>query len=385
MDKLSFYVLVAGMLMAIAFMIHRHEAHTHRYNQTNRNNTNRNNISIDIHQVILRRLHNSEHPILWVHVDREYNSRNWSSFGSRSSFEVNQPYMYFCVRSIIRHCSDSFTICLIDDNSFAKMLPGWNHDMTRIPEPSKSRMRSMGICSLLYEYGGLVVPSSFVCLKDLYPLYARTNLGGGGAIVIGEKASGCGESTELGYCTDMGFIGAHRGNETMKRLIEHIDETITTDLTAQPAFDGYISNFLSQEHVINVNVVQARLLGRETIDNKPILLEQLLGNNNIEFADNMFGIWVPGNEILTRTKYSWYARLSEKQVLESNVTLSKYILVSVAPSIKGNQRKEHYQGNRRSNTIKAQPDWVGFWTVPLDAPVYGLKPVYLGQHVLRAN
>ncbi len=31
-------------------------------------------------------------PILWVHVPYEYNSRNWLSFGSRSSFELNQPF-----------------------------------------------------------------------------------------------------------------------------------------------------------------------------------------------------------------------------------------------------------------------------------------------------
>ena len=34
----------------------------------------------------------SKKPILWIHVPYEYNSRKWLSFGSRSSFELNQPY-----------------------------------------------------------------------------------------------------------------------------------------------------------------------------------------------------------------------------------------------------------------------------------------------------
>ena len=32
-------------------------------------------------------------PILWMPVVYKYNSRNWSSFGSRSSYDLNQPYI----------------------------------------------------------------------------------------------------------------------------------------------------------------------------------------------------------------------------------------------------------------------------------------------------
>ena len=46
----------------------------------------------------------SKKPILWIHVPYEYNSRNWLSFGSRTSFNLNQPYLFLTVRSIIKHC-----------------------------------------------------------------------------------------------------------------------------------------------------------------------------------------------------------------------------------------------------------------------------------------
>ena len=36
----------------------------------------------------------SKKPILWIHVPYEYNSRRWLSFGSRSSIDLNQPYLY---------------------------------------------------------------------------------------------------------------------------------------------------------------------------------------------------------------------------------------------------------------------------------------------------
>ena len=58
----------------------------------------------------------SKKPILWIHIPYEYNTRQWVSFGSRSSFDLNQPYLYLTIRSIIKHCEDSFTICIFDDN-----------------------------------------------------------------------------------------------------------------------------------------------------------------------------------------------------------------------------------------------------------------------------
>ena len=92
----------------------------------------------------------SKKPILWIHVPYEYNSRNWLSFGSRSSFDLNQPYLYLTVRSILKQCDDSFTICIIDDSSFKRLIPGWNINMTTISDPILSNIRMMGLMKLLY-------------------------------------------------------------------------------------------------------------------------------------------------------------------------------------------------------------------------------------------
>ena len=46
-------------------------------------------------------LSKSKKPILWIHVPYEYNSRKWQNFGSRSSFELNQPYLYLTVKKTV--------------------------------------------------------------------------------------------------------------------------------------------------------------------------------------------------------------------------------------------------------------------------------------------
>ena len=39
-------------------------------------------------------------PIIWIYVPHNYNARNWLSFGSRSSYDTNEPYMNLTIKSI---------------------------------------------------------------------------------------------------------------------------------------------------------------------------------------------------------------------------------------------------------------------------------------------
>ena len=67
-------------------------------------------------------LDKSKKPILWIHIPHEYNSRHWLSFGSRSTDQLNQPYLYLTVKTIIKCCDESFNIVMIDDGSFEKLI-----------------------------------------------------------------------------------------------------------------------------------------------------------------------------------------------------------------------------------------------------------------------
>jgi hypothetical protein len=40
-------------------------------------------------------------------------------------------------------------------------------------------------------------------------------------------------------------------------------------------------------------------------------------------------IYIPADEILKRTNYKWFARLSEKQALAADTLISKHLLVSL--------------------------------------------------------
>ena len=116
-------------------------------------------------------LHGHNRPKLWIHTKYEINARKWKDFYSRNTTDLNQPYIHLTIKTIIDHCGDDFNICLIDDQTFSKLLPSWDIDISTLAEPIKSHFRELGLAQLIYYYGGMVVPNSFICKKNLKPLY----------------------------------------------------------------------------------------------------------------------------------------------------------------------------------------------------------------------
>ena len=65
-------------------------------------------------------------------------------FGSRSSEELNQDYLYLTLRSIIDKCSDYFHVILIDDDSFDTLLEDWNVDLKKVGNVTKRKYKMFG-------------------------------------------------------------------------------------------------------------------------------------------------------------------------------------------------------------------------------------------------
>ena len=316
----------------------------------------------------------SKKPIIWIHIPYEYNSRNWISFGSRSSMELNQPYLYLTAKSIINHCGKSFRICMIDDNSFSKIIPNWKVNMKTISNPILDNMRLLAMTKLLYIYGGMVVPLSFVCSQNLITMYERgTNHD---KMFVCQNIDRNITSTSFEFYPDLHFCGAKKENKVVANLIDFMQRTMSNDFTAESVFLGdfnrWINKHIENDKIVMINGIE---VGVKNMEDSPIYLEDLLSDNFIDFYSNMYGIWIPSKEILLRRKYEWFGRLSAKQVLQSNTILSKYMLLANTPDMEGTTIEP----------LKEKPNWVGFWKVPSQAPYWGVKPNYLGNHLLKGN
>jgi hypothetical protein len=317
----------------------------------------------------------SKKPILWIHIPYEYNSRHWLNFGSRSSLELNQPYLYLTVRSIIKNCDESFTICIIDDSSFQKLLPNWNVNMKTISDPILSNMRMLGISKLLYVYGGVNCPISFLCFKDLHSLYQKGT--SHNKMFVCETIDRNITSNELDFYPNVSFYGAPKENEQMRELCNFIQRIISYDYTADTTFLGTFDKWVMRKiHNGKINLIEGSEIGTKTVDGEQILIDDLMSNYYLNLCSNTYGILIPANDILNRNKFEWFARMSQKQVLESNTIIGNYMLLSVSPE------KGILEPLEPSINKEVENKFVGFWRAPLQ-DVYGLKQIYVSDNTTK--
>ena len=256
-------------------------------------------------------------PILWVHIEFEKNARSWESFASRTSDNLNQPYQYLTIRNIIEHCGESFNVCLIDDDSFIKIVPEWRTKVEHLPRPLRTHMRDLALATVLHIYGGFLIPSAFICFHDLRSLYdahlEKAN------VVIGELRTVSSLAAEKQYSPSTKMMGCRKFDPVMKEYMDRLMD-----------FTGETTRWWMSKQAANptaVSVIPAEELGVKTTTNKPVLIEELLADQDIPLSPTAAGIYIPEHDILKRSKFQWFARLSPSQVLESHTLIGKYLLV----------------------------------------------------------
>ena len=267
-------------------------------------------------------------PILWIHVEFDKNARSWESFGSRTSDNLNQPYQYLTIRNIIETCGESFNVCLIDDDSFIKIIPEWRTKVEHLPRPLRSHMRELALSTILHIYGGFLIPSSFICFYDLRSLY-DAHLGSAN-VIIGELRSTTSLASEKQYSPSTKIIGCKKFDPVMKEFMDYLMQITNRDHTQEMDFTGETTRWWlakQAESSAAVSIIPAEELGVKTTANKPVLIEELLSDIDITLSPTAAGLYIPEQEILKRSKYQWFARLSPKQVLESHTLIGKYLLV----------------------------------------------------------
>jgi hypothetical protein len=250
-------------------------------------------------------------PYLWIHAQGELNARSWESFGSRSSTKLNQPYLYFTIKSIADRCKESFNVFLIDDASFAKLVPGWSVKMDLLPSPLKERYRQFGLTSLLYEFGGVTVPASTLCLHDMQSLF-KASL---------QKSDAFTVETAVDH-PDPKFMGSAKKGDGIKKFRDMQGALLKKDLTAETDFMRTLATWCKA----NTHVVCGRNVGARKVCGSPVDLSELLGKNEVAFADFMCCLYLPADEILKRPKYAWFARMAVDQITMSDLMIAKYTL-----------------------------------------------------------
>lgn len=292
----------------------------------NDNDTEKNNVMINdylLKEITSNRL---KKPILWIHVPYKKNSRNWDSFYSRSNENINQDYIYICVKSIIDRCSDSFHVCIINDDSFEQLLPNWKIDMTLIDEPILGYMRTLGLMKLIYKYGGLLAPYSFVCYQDLINVYKNSN-----KPFFGEFMENSNLSDMTMLYPNYRFMGSTRENPVINEIIKSIEITIHNNTTDENNFNNSINRLIYEKIKNNeASLINADYLGVKTHNGEVMSLELFFSEKHISFNKNILGVYIPYDKILERHHFSWFAKANFDECINTNYNISYILKKSVS-------------------------------------------------------
>jgi hypothetical protein len=183
-------------------------------------------------------------------------------------------------------------------------------------------------------------------------------------------------STTHEFYADTSFMGSPKENPVMQELIDFMQRKVSSDYTAQAEFLGDFNRWCNTHAQRgHVTLIPGKLIGTKTMSDETILVDDLLSNDYIDLYPQAYGIYIPAKEILNRRHYEWFARLSPKQVLESNTIIGNYLLITNAPDAK-------QRGGEILEPLQTKPsNWVGFWKTPLYPGLYGQKPNFLGDNL----
>lgn len=271
-------------------------------------------------------------PVIWLYYDNsDINSRQWMDFGARSSRALNIPFLNLAYESIVKQNKDHYRIEVIGGLSgVAELLGGWDQlppglrdPISPVNEAELNYIRT----AILAKYGGLWLSPYTVCLKGFGILpndktvFFGTDLdetysGSAGTAVPGFRALWS-PKPEHPMFKEWAAVCYER--VAKKRGGEQIRGDAKWDFVR-----------FSQEYVATGIVVDPSAEGMRKKNGKRIQLEDLLAtgtDGNLPFDLCSYTVYIPfpWTELRDREIFGWFLRMSEKQIMESDIAV-KYLL-----------------------------------------------------------
>ena len=321
--NLTYYVFAVGLVLVANYV-------AMQYKQSFANETDNSAEMIQKYLLNENPVYNMHKPKLWIHTKYELNARKWRDFMSRTSNDLNQPYIHYTIQSVIDQNTEDFNICLIDDETFSKLIPDWDVDIVNQAEPTKSYIREIGLLRLVHIYGGMLVPNSFLCTKPLIDLY-KEGLAGKKPFVCEMVNRTCclaEHQKKMLFVPSTTFMGCAKGDATVGLLIEYLKYMLTKrfDFTDERNFVGDSTQWcIKAINAGDMNLVLGQKIGVKTAKRKTILVEELFEEQKLDLDKSCVGIYIPEEELKKRHKYNWFLYLSKEDLMRVNAAIVKYI------------------------------------------------------------
>lgn len=263
-------------------------------------------------------------PSLWWFVDDEVNSRKWWDFGSRTSRHPNRGYLQLALQCVEKTQSADFAIRpLIGRDAVSAVL---KEAGAVIPDTIDQMpvwlWRQWALSNLLSWKGGLaMVGDSVLCVGPSFgPLVKHESAATFGIFPDEARAlpgSTVGPAPWIGWSAKPQHVGWDSAAQTWMRLAV----AGPTSWTAAEARRQNLTVWDLQKEQ-GVSVLQAAEGGRRP-DGYERTMEDLLSSAadpadpKLKVGESVVYIPMDGDKLVRSYRYSWFVRMSTKQILES--------------------------------------------------------------------
>jgi hypothetical protein len=271
-------------------------------------------------------------PVIWLYYDMsDVNARSWSDFGARSSRALNIPFLNLCYESIVKKNKDKYRIEVIGGLAgVAELLGGWDQlppglrdSIAPVNEAEINYIRA----AILSRYGGLWLEPSTVCLKSFGELPEDKTVFFG--TDLDETYAGSAGTNVPGFRA----IWTPKPNHPMfKQWMDICYERVAHKRGGEQIRGDAKWDFvrLTTEHVSTGIVVDPAAEGLRKKNGKRIQLEDLLASNTegklpFDLCDYTVYVPFPWRELMDREAFGWFLRMSEAQIMESDLAV-KHLL-----------------------------------------------------------
>ena len=270
-------------------------------------------------------------PAIWLYYDNsDVNSRQWMDFGSRSSRALNIPFLNLCYETIVKQNQDKYRIEVIGGLSgVAELLGGWDKLPPGLRDPiapvNEAELNYIR-AAILARYGGLWLSPYSICLK--------------GFDILPDKVVFFGTDLDETYAGQNGTnVPGFRALWSPRPHHPMFDEwaLVTYSRVAQKRGGDQIRGDVKWDFIRFTNkyvgsgiIVDPAVEGMRKKDGKRIQLEDLLAtgtDGNLPFDVCGYTIYIPFPwiELRDREIFGWFLRMSEEQIMNSDISV-KYLL-----------------------------------------------------------
>jgi len=266
-------------------------------------------------------------PTIWLYYDTsDVNSRWWADFGARSTRVLNMPFLNLCYESIVAKNSAHYKIEIIGGLSdLASRLGGWD----ALPRGLRNPLANVGTAELnwiracvLAKWGGLWVHPASVSLQAFPEIpYEKVVFYG----TDGDESYSGPNGTAV---PSMYVMGAGRaGHPVFVQWADAAFQRLNAQGGGQQIRGDAKWDFVAYASTNPDTIVVPNGELSRKANGKRIQLEDLLAagqEGDLRFTVTKEAVYVPipWPELRERRIFGWFLRMSEDQILGSDLAIS---------------------------------------------------------------